>query len=40
MNCEQCGHRFDPIASRWLCPRCGFHNPCCDGAPQPPKEDA
>src|SRR4051812_45332207 len=35
--CYQCGHEFDPIQSRWLCPRCGYHTPCCDGAPLPPK---
>lgn len=35
LSCFNCGYEFDPIHSRWLCPRCGYHTPCCDGAPLP-----
>lgn len=35
LTCFNCGHEFDPIRTRWLCPRCGYHTPCCDGAPLP-----
>jgi hypothetical protein len=35
LTCFNCGHEFDPIRTRWLCPVCGYHTPCCDGAPLP-----
>lgn len=33
--CDSCGDIFEPVASRWLCPRCKFKANCCDGEPQP-----
>lgn len=33
MECVQCGHVFDPIKHRWLCPECKHKNSCCEGAP-------
>lgn len=33
MECVNCGHEFDPIKYRWLCPTCGVKNSCCEGAP-------
>jgi len=35
LTCANCGYDFDPISSRWLCPRCKWKTPCCDGAPLP-----
>lgn len=33
MECEVCGHLFDPISTRWLCPACKTKHNCCEGAP-------
>lgn len=33
MTCDNCGRDFDPIATRWLCPHCGFKASCCEGEP-------
>jgi predicted RNA-binding Zn-ribbon protein involved in translation (DUF1610 family) len=30
IECEACGHEFDPVATRWLCPYCGRKHHCCD----------
>ena len=35
MECAACGHEFDPIRYRWLCPNCHIKNTCCEGAPLP-----
>jgi rubredoxin len=35
MECVACGHVFDPIKYRWLCPECRTKNSCCEGAPLP-----
>ena len=35
VTCDFCGSEFDPIATRWLCPRCHMKTNCCDGAPLP-----
>lgn len=31
MECQECGHTFDPIATRWRCPACGLKHHCCEG---------
>lgn len=33
IDCDACGERFAPVASRWLCPACGFKASCCEGEP-------
>ena len=33
MICENCGLRFDPVVTRWLCPYCRQKASCCDGSP-------
>jgi rubredoxin len=33
-TCDHCGYRYDPILTRWHCPRCGLKENCCEGAPQ------
>lgn len=38
MECETCGTYFDPIATRWLCPRCHTKWDCCMGAPLPARD--
>ena len=40
IECVGCGGGFDPIACRWLCPRCGTKNSCCEGAPLAMRESA
>lgn len=30
MNCENCGERYDPNATGWKCPSCGWKDHCCD----------
>ena len=37
IGCDSCGHIFEPVATRWLCPACKFKANCCDGEPQPIK---
>lgn len=32
--CEMCGKAFDPIATRWQCPKCHHKMSCCEGEPQ------
>ena len=37
-ECDYCGNGYDPVATRWRCPACGFKGHCCEGAacvPQP-----
>ena len=29
MACEACGEPFEPVATRWLCPHCGYKAYCC-----------
>lgn len=31
IDCGNCEQPFNPEASRWLCPRCGWKNSCCEG---------
>lgn len=31
VNCENCGHRYDPNRTGWKCPACGWKDHCCDG---------
>jgi Zn finger protein HypA/HybF involved in hydrogenase expression len=33
MNCENCGERFDPNVTNWLCPKCKTKHHCCEGEP-------
>jgi Zn finger protein HypA/HybF involved in hydrogenase expression len=36
VECLHCGTRYDPLASRWLCPGCKQKTvTCCEGAPLP-----
>ena len=36
VECLHCGTRYDPMASRWLCPGCKQKTvTCCEGAPLP-----
>lgn len=35
MICDNCGQRFDPIATRWRCIHCGIKINCCEGAALP-----
>jgi rubrerythrin len=34
IECEWCGHPFQPVACRWRCPACGAKHSCCEGEPQ------
>jgi len=39
IECDFCGARFDPIATRWRCVTCSGKANCCDGAPLPVTAD-
>lgn len=32
ITCDNCGHEFDPVATRWKCMVCGHKAHCCEGA--------
>lgn len=34
-DCENCGEGYDPVATRWRCPRCGYKEHCCEGEASP-----
>jgi hypothetical protein len=34
MECEFCGEKYNPVATRWRCPHCGWKSNCCEGAAQ------
>lgn len=34
IDCENCGADYNPIATRWRCPKCGHKSTCCEGEPQ------
>jgi len=36
IECDFCGTRFDPIATRWRYTWCGGKADCCDSAPLRP----
>ena len=33
IECINCGHKYDPVSTRWRCPKCGFKDTCCEGEP-------
>lgn len=35
MICENCEQEYDPVATRWRCPHCGWKASCCEGEPLP-----
>lgn len=35
LECENCDETFDPVATRYRCPRCGWRTNCCEGEAQP-----
>jgi hypothetical protein len=32
IECDYCSHGYDPVATRWRCPSCGYKSHCCEGA--------
>lgn len=39
INCGRCEAPFEPTATRWLCPHCGYKENCCEGAPLSTADD-
>jgi Zn finger protein HypA/HybF involved in hydrogenase expression len=33
IECGNCGEPFEPVRTRWLCPRCKYKESCCEGEP-------